>query len=44
MEQKIRLQRKEGIEKQEVYYVDRDRAAAVVLGKKDIKNEFKVRP
>lgn len=44
MEQRNRQRRKMDIEvKVEVFYVDRDRAAAVVLGNKDIKNELQVR-
>ena len=42
MEQRSRQKRKETkqTEKVEVYYIDRDRAAAVVLGNKDIKRDL----
>ena len=48
MEQRNRLKRKTRIEEEEeeadeVFYVDRDRAAAVALGNKDIKKDLKVR-
>lgn len=44
MEQRNRMKRKtvEDEEAEEVFYVDRDRSAAVVLGNKDIKNDLKV--
>ena len=41
---KLREEKKKNNEKEEpTYYVDRDRAAAVVVGSKDIKSELKVR-
>lgn len=39
--QRIRAKQETGERRQEVIYVDRDRAAAVVLGNKDIKNDLK---
>ena len=47
MEMKMRQKRKEEVlfeeRRAEVSYIDRDRAAAVVIGNKDIKNELKVK-
>ena len=35
-------QKKQKIKEEPIFYIDRDRAAAVVIGSKDIKSELKV--